>query len=149
MVRRPPRERKTPGSNPACSGIFSGSIHTSDLKIGTPVATLPGVWRYRRKDLASVTQSGDVLVLPSVFMLPFCRPHVHHNQSCQSSGAHLPSHTFRNMVMTRLMPVSSLAAMAPVLIPSAPARLPLGSTLKLSQILPPGHWALCDPGIQS
>ena len=26
---------------------FSGSIHTSDLKIGTPVATLQGVWRYR------------------------------------------------------------------------------------------------------
>ena len=26
---------------------FSGSSHTSDLKIGTAVATLPGVWRYR------------------------------------------------------------------------------------------------------
>ena len=26
---------------------FSGSSHTSDLNIGTPVATLPGVWRYR------------------------------------------------------------------------------------------------------
>ena len=44
MVRRPPRERKIPGSNPACTGIFSGSSHTSDFKIGTPVATLaPGV----------------------------------------------------------------------------------------------------------
>ena len=29
------------------SGIFSGSSHTSDLKIGTPVATLPGAWCYR------------------------------------------------------------------------------------------------------
>ena len=47
VVRRPPRERKIPGSNPACAGIFSGSSHTSDLKIGTPVATLPGAWRYR------------------------------------------------------------------------------------------------------
>ena len=47
MVRRPPRERKIPGSNPACTGIFSGSSHTSDLKIGTPVATLPGAWHYR------------------------------------------------------------------------------------------------------
>ena len=46
-LRRPPRERKVPGSNPACAGIFSGSSHTSDLKIGTPVATLPGAWRYR------------------------------------------------------------------------------------------------------
>ena len=27
--------------------IFSGSSHTSDLKIVTPVATLPGAWRYR------------------------------------------------------------------------------------------------------
>ena len=25
---------------------FSGSSHTSDLKIGTPVATLPGAWHY-------------------------------------------------------------------------------------------------------
>ena len=33
-------------SNPAGGGIFSGSSHTSDLKIGTPVATLPGAWRY-------------------------------------------------------------------------------------------------------
>ena len=47
VVRRPSRERKIPGSNPACGGIFSGSSHTSDLKIGTPVATLPGAWRSR------------------------------------------------------------------------------------------------------
>ena len=47
VVRRPSRERKIPGSNPACTGIFSGSSHTGDLKIGTPVATLPGAWRYR------------------------------------------------------------------------------------------------------
>ena len=39
VVRRPPRA--------ACAGIFSGSSHTSDLNIGTPVATLPGAWRYR------------------------------------------------------------------------------------------------------
>ena len=47
VVRCPPRERKIPGSNPACTGIFSGLSHTSDLNIGTPVATLPGAWRYR------------------------------------------------------------------------------------------------------
>ena len=28
-------------------GDFSGSCHTSDLKVGSPVATLPGAWRYR------------------------------------------------------------------------------------------------------
>ena len=27
-------------------GIFPGSSHTSDLKIGTPVTALPGAWRY-------------------------------------------------------------------------------------------------------
>ena len=47
VVRRPHRERKIPGSNPVFAGIFLGSSHTSDLKIGTPVATLPGAWRYR------------------------------------------------------------------------------------------------------
>ena len=46
-LRRPPRERKVPGSNPACAEIVSGSSHTSDLNIGTPVATLTGTWRYR------------------------------------------------------------------------------------------------------
>ena len=34
------REQQIRGSNPM--GIFPGSSHTSDLKIGTPVATLPG-----------------------------------------------------------------------------------------------------------
>ena len=37
-----PQERKIMGSNPACTGIFWGSSHTSDFKIGTSVATLPG-----------------------------------------------------------------------------------------------------------
>ena len=36
------------GSIPAISlGDFSGLSHTSNLKIGTPVAALPGVQRYR------------------------------------------------------------------------------------------------------
>ena len=36
-----------PGFESACAGIFPGSSHTSDFKTGTPVATLPGAWRYR------------------------------------------------------------------------------------------------------
>ena len=36
-----------PGFESRWGGIFSGSSHTSDLKTGTPVATLPGAWRYR------------------------------------------------------------------------------------------------------
>ena len=47
VVRRPPQERKILGSNPACARIFSRSSHTSDSKIGTPVATLPGARSYR------------------------------------------------------------------------------------------------------
>ena len=27
--------------------LFSGSSHTGSFKMGTPVATLPGAWRYR------------------------------------------------------------------------------------------------------
>ena len=46
-LRRPPRERKIPGSNPACAGNFSGSSNTSVFKIVTPVASLPGAWHYR------------------------------------------------------------------------------------------------------
>ena len=30
-----------------CRFFFSTSSHTSDLKIGTPVAAMPGAWRYR------------------------------------------------------------------------------------------------------
>ena len=47
VVICPPRERKIPDSSPACDGLFSGSSHTSDSKIGTPVASLPGAWRYK------------------------------------------------------------------------------------------------------
>ena len=47
VVRCPPRERKILGLIPAGGGIFSGSSHTSDFKIGTPVATLPGALCYR------------------------------------------------------------------------------------------------------
>ena len=36
-----------PGFESRLQWDFSGSSHTSDLKIGTPVATLPGAWRYR------------------------------------------------------------------------------------------------------
>ena len=36
-----------PGFESRLRWDFSGSSHTSDLKIGTPVATLPRAWRYR------------------------------------------------------------------------------------------------------
>ena len=39
--------RQCEGGYISCHGIFPGSSHTNDVKIGTPVATLPGAWRYR------------------------------------------------------------------------------------------------------
>ena len=47
LTSSPPQERMKPGLNPTCAGIFLRSSHTSDLKIGTPVTTLPGTWHYR------------------------------------------------------------------------------------------------------
>ena len=45
-LRRMSHERKIWGSIPACAvGICPG--HTSDLKMGILVATLPGAWHYR------------------------------------------------------------------------------------------------------
>ena len=32
---------------PIAPEILSGSSHTSDFKIATPLATLPGAWHYR------------------------------------------------------------------------------------------------------
>ena len=36
-----------PGFQPCLRRDFSGSSHTCDFKIDTPVTTLPGAWRYR------------------------------------------------------------------------------------------------------
>ena len=38
---------EVPGFESRLCQDFSGLSHTSDLKNGTPVATLPGAWRYR------------------------------------------------------------------------------------------------------
>ena len=45
-LRRRPREPKIRGSNPDCDGIFLGRVIPVTLKMGTPVATLPGAWHY-------------------------------------------------------------------------------------------------------
>ena len=47
MVKASASREEDPGLESRLSRDFSGSSHTSDLKIGTPVATLPGAWRYR------------------------------------------------------------------------------------------------------
>ena len=56
LLLRPPRwpsgktsasRAEDPGFESRLNRDFSGSSHTSDLKIGTPMATLPGDWRYR------------------------------------------------------------------------------------------------------
>ena len=47
VVKASASRAEDPRFNPACAKIFAGSSHTCDLKIGTPVATLPGAWRDR------------------------------------------------------------------------------------------------------
>ena len=47
VVKASASRAEDPGFDSACARIFSGSSHTSDSKIGAPVATLPGAWRCR------------------------------------------------------------------------------------------------------
>ena len=47
VVKASASRAEDPGFQSRLWRDFSGSSHTSDLKIGTPVATLPGAWRYR------------------------------------------------------------------------------------------------------
>ena len=46
VVKACPSRAEDPGFESRLRRDFSGSSHTSDLKMGTPVATLPGAWRY-------------------------------------------------------------------------------------------------------
>ena len=46
MVKASASGAEGPGFQSRLRRDFSGSSHTSDFKIGTPVATLPGAWRY-------------------------------------------------------------------------------------------------------
>ena len=45
VVKASTSRAEDPGFKSRLSRDFSGSSHTSDSKIGTPVATLPGAWR--------------------------------------------------------------------------------------------------------
>ena len=47
LVVKPSASRaEDPGFESRLRRNFSGSSHTSDFKIGPPVATLPGAWHY-------------------------------------------------------------------------------------------------------
>ena len=47
MVRASASGVEDPGFKSRLRLDFSGSSHTCDLKLGTPIATLSGAWRYR------------------------------------------------------------------------------------------------------
>ena len=47
VVKASASRAEGPGFESRLRRDFSGSSHTSDSKIGTPVASLPGAWRYR------------------------------------------------------------------------------------------------------
>ena len=47
VVKASASRAEGPGYESRFRRDFSGSSHTSDFKIGTPVATQPGAWHYR------------------------------------------------------------------------------------------------------
>ena len=47
VVKASASRAEDPGFESRLRRDLSGSSHTSDFKIGTPVATLPGAWHYR------------------------------------------------------------------------------------------------------
>ena len=47
MVKASVSGAEDPGFESRLLRDFSGSSHTSDLKAGTPVVTLPDAWHYR------------------------------------------------------------------------------------------------------
>ena len=47
VVKASASRAEDPGFESRLRRDFSGSSHTSDLKFGTPVVSLPGAWRYR------------------------------------------------------------------------------------------------------
>ena len=47
VVKASAAKAEDPGFESLLRWDFSRSSHTSDLKTGTPVATLPGAWQYR------------------------------------------------------------------------------------------------------
>ena len=61
MVKASASRAEDPGFESHLHRDFCGSSHTSDLKIGTPVVTLPGAWRYRVS--AGTAQPGVSILL--------------------------------------------------------------------------------------
>ena len=51
VVKASASRAEDPGFDSRLRRDFSGSSRTSDLKNGTPVATLPDAWRYRVSDM--------------------------------------------------------------------------------------------------
>ena len=60
MVKVSASREEDPGFESRLRRDFSGSSHANDFKIGTPVATLPGAWRYR---VSAVTGRPGVSIL--------------------------------------------------------------------------------------
>ena len=59
-----------PGFDSSLRRDFSGSSHTSDFKIGTPMATLPGAWHYRV--IAGTGRPGVGILRPGEAESLFC-----------------------------------------------------------------------------
>ena len=75
VVKRSASRAVDPGFGSCLCGDFSGSSRTSDLKIGTSVATLPGAWCYGVS--AGLIYSFQVSMAPSTIFraekrMPLC-----------------------------------------------------------------------------
>ena len=74
VVKAPASRAEDPGFESRLHRDFFGSTHTSDLKIGILVATLPGAWRYRvsagtGRPAVSILWLGEVESLICIFYL--------------------------------------------------------------------------------
>ena len=72
MVKASASGAEDPGFESRLPRDFSGSSHTSDLKIGTPVATLLGSWCYRVSAGTSWPGGTPVATLPGAWRYMVC-----------------------------------------------------------------------------
>ena len=104
-----------PFLKPICASLRNGSTLYLDRCSRTLAYILP-TWLSRERPL----------YIPQSLLPPFFFHIGTLTARCQSSGTFLSVHTFWKMEVSRVMPISQLARMASVVIPSIPGLLFLG-----------------------
>ena len=135
-LRHPPGERKIWGSNPTRRWDFSGSSHTSDSNIGTPVAILLGAWRYR--DSTGTGQPGvSILWLGEVESL-ICNLYLS-VVGCRLVGAH-PSQRYTGLLLGCWASKQATNKLILETHWDVAQMLSNQQTSKLSRFIPEMHW---------